>query len=83
MSSDLIVITGTTGFVGVKVLALALKAGYHVRAPVRSQTKREQIRSNKPIAVLNANSRLETPIITDITADGAYDEVVKGASSVM
>lgn len=83
MPSDLILITGTTGFVGVKVLALALKAGYHVRAPVRSQAKGEQIRSNKSIAVLNANSRLETPIITDITADGAYGEVVKGASSVI
>ncbi|OCL05446.1 NAD(P)-binding protein [Glonium stellatum] len=83
MSLDLILITGTTGFVGVKVLALALNAGYRVRAPVRSQAGEEKLRSNKYIASLNANSRLETPVITDITVDGAYDEVVKGASSII
>ncbi|KAF2807273.1 NAD(P)-binding protein [Mytilinidion resinicola] len=83
MASELILITGTTGFIGIKILGLALNAGYHVRAPVRSEAKGHHLRSNKFIASFAAGARLETPVIEDITVDGAFDEVLKSVTFVI
>ncbi|KAF2492715.1 NAD(P)-binding protein [Lophium mytilinum] len=83
MASELLLITGATGFIGIKILGLALEAGYHVRAPVRSEAKAHSLRSNKYIASFAADARLETPVIEDITIDGAFDDALKGVTYVM
>jgi nucleoside-diphosphate-sugar epimerase len=76
MSSQtpIVLITGVTGFIGFKVLQLALKSGHKVRATVRSQKKAEEVRSNSTIQPYLDN--LELKVVPDIIEDGAYDEVV-------
>jgi nucleoside-diphosphate-sugar epimerase len=63
-----------------QVLIEALKAGYNVRAAVRSQSKAEKILAMPSIQAIKPQKRLEFVIIPDMVADGAYAEAIKGAS---
>jgi nucleoside-diphosphate-sugar epimerase len=83
MPSDLVLITGTTGHVGFKVLVDALKLGYSVRAAIREPSKQAAILATKSIQALNPGSRLSFVIVPEITADGAYDEAVKGVKYII
>lgn len=83
MPSDLVLITGTTGHVGFKVLVDALKLGYSVRAAIRDPSKQADILATKSIKALNPGSRLSFVIVPEITADGAYDEAVKGVKYII
>ncbi|KAE9368103.1 NAD(P)-binding protein [Stipitochalara longipes BDJ] len=83
MPSEIVLVTGGTGHVGFKVLVNALEAGYDIRAAIRDPSKKELILSTKSIKALNPASRLTFTIVSDITADGAYDEAVKGVKYVI
>ena len=83
-SNDLVVLTGATGFLGFKVLVLALKAGHNVRVVVRSESKFAKILETPSIKSLNPSSKqLSYVVVPDMVAAGAYDEAVKGASHVI
>jgi uncharacterized protein YbjT (DUF2867 family) len=43
--SDIILITGGSGFVGIKIIATALMAGYSARAAARNQARASAIRA--------------------------------------
>jgi nucleoside-diphosphate-sugar epimerase len=62
------------------VLIESLKAGYSVRAAVRSQSKADKILAMPSIQAINPQKRLEFVLIPDMEADGAYTEAVKGVS---
>ena len=72
-----ILITGANGFIGFKVLLTALKAGYIVRAAVRSCSKSDLILSNPSIKALAPGDRLSFIEVSDILENDAYDEALK------
>jgi nucleoside-diphosphate-sugar epimerase len=83
MSKSLVLLTGATGFVGFKTLVLLLEAGYHVRAAVRSESKKNVILATKSIQDLNSGASLSWIIVPDLTIEGAYDEAVSGVTYVV
>ena len=83
MSGDLVLITGGTGLIGIKTIHTALKAGYSVRAAVRSQAKADAVLATPTVKAINPGSRLTFVIVPDILADNAYDEAVKGVKYII
>jgi len=83
-AADLILLTGATGFLGYKILVIALKAGSNVRCAVRSESKIPNILSAPFLKALNPSSdQLTWIVIPDMTAPGAYDKAVEGAKYVI
>lgn len=84
VNNGLLVLTGATGFVGFKTLAVALKAGYNVRIVVRSASKGDGVLEASSIKALKLGSeRLSYFVVPDIAAPSAYDDAVKGATYVI
>ncbi|CZR66417.1 uncharacterized protein PAC_16318 [Phialocephala subalpina] len=83
MAGDLVLITGGTGLIGIKIIQLALKAGYSVRAAVRSQAKADAVLATPTVKAINPGPKLTFVIVPDILADNAYDEAVKGVKYVI
>ncbi|KAJ0159355.1 putative uncharacterized oxidoreductase [Colletotrichum tanaceti] len=84
LPDELLLITGVTGHVGFAVLIHALRAGHTVRCAVRSEAKAAFVRSRPQIKALNLpRARLNFAVVPDITTDGAYDEAIRGVSSVI
>ena len=74
-------ITGGSGHLGYRVIVEALKAGYKVRAAVRTLEKAEIIKA--AASVQPYLSTLEFVVVPNILADGAYDEASKGVSYIL
>ena len=81
--NQLVLITGGNGHVGYRVLVETLKAGYAVRAAIRSSNRAEQILSAPSITALNPGSKLNFVTVPDITIPGAYDEAVRGVDFII
>ncbi|KAK4695546.1 hypothetical protein P7C71_g2223, partial [Lecanoromycetidae sp. Uapishka_2] len=77
MAGALVLITGTSGHMGFRALVNALELQYTVRAAVRSQAKADAILAAPSVKKLAPGSKLQFVFVTDILADGAYDEAVK------
>ncbi|KAM7212875.1 hypothetical protein V8F06_011725 [Rhypophila decipiens] len=82
-SKDLVLITGATGHIGSRTLLHVLRAGYRVRAAVRSASKISQVLARPDIQELNPGSRLTFTIVPDIAAPGAYDHAVDGVTHMI
>ncbi|KUI65226.1 hypothetical protein VM1G_00033 [Cytospora mali] len=80
MADGLIVITGISGFLGFATALDALEAGYHVRGVIRKEAQIDTIKGALPAAF---HSKLELVTVPDLSAKGAFDEVVKGATGVI
>lgn len=78
--SDLVLITGGSGHIGLRVIISALQAGYSVRAAVRGASKVDLILAAPSIQALNPGSKLTFIIVPDLLVDGAYEEAIKGAA---
>ncbi|KAK4642293.1 hypothetical protein QC761_506420 [Podospora bellae-mahoneyi] len=79
MSKGLALITGINGFIAARTALTFLQAGYRVRGTARS------LHSTKPLlsaisAELVAN--LEIVEVPDITIPGAFDQAIKGVTTV-
>lgn len=74
-------LTGATGFIGIRTLALLLEAGYKVRVAVRNAAGTAKINAYKAAAPYE--SQIEYIIVPDITVSGAYDDAVKGVKYVV
>ncbi|TVY25856.1 putative uncharacterized oxidoreductase [Lachnellula hyalina] len=83
MAGELILVTGGTGLIGIKTIHTALKAGYSVRAAVRSQEKAKAVLATPTVMAINPGSKLTFVIVPDILADNAYDEAVKGVKYII
>ena len=83
MSSPNLLITGATGHIGFRVLVEALKAGYNVRAAIRSEDKAKDILATPSIQALAPGNKLSFIVVPDILAEGAYDEALKGVTYVL
>jgi nucleoside-diphosphate-sugar epimerase len=83
-NKGLLALTGATGFLGFKVLTIALKAGYNVRIVVRSMSKANKVLTSPSIQALNTNQqKISVVVVPDMTVSGAFDEAVKGAAYVI
>ncbi|CAH0023737.1 unnamed protein product [Clonostachys rhizophaga] len=78
-----ILITGTSGLVGFRILVSALLAGHSVVATVRSEEKASLIRNNPSIQKLSMGHRLIIAVIPDMATDGAFDSVLEGVSHII
>ncbi|KAJ2981481.1 hypothetical protein NQ176_g1994 [Zarea fungicola] len=81
MPGDLVLITGATGMIGFRTLVELLHAGYRARIAVRKEADFGKIKSLKPMAAFLSN--VESVVVPDITAPGAYDDAVKGVKYVI
>jgi nucleoside-diphosphate-sugar epimerase len=80
MAGELVFITGGTGHVGYRVIVEALRAGYTVRAAVRSLSKGQKILEAPSVKELNTNNAVTLTVVPDMLAPGAYDDAIKGAT---
>ncbi|RSL88949.1 hypothetical protein CEP51_001469 [Fusarium floridanum] len=84
MANELILLTGATGFLGHRVLVLALQAGYRVRCAVRSAKGIDKILATESVKKLGSlTQKISWVIVPDITAPGAYDEAVTDAQYII
>ncbi|KAH6609947.1 hypothetical protein Trco_003293 [Trichoderma cornu-damae] len=80
----LLVLTGATGFLGYKVLTVALKAGYDVRIVVRSANKANKVLNAPSVKELKLSEEaLSFVVVPDMTVAGAFNEAVRGATYVI
>ncbi|KAI2463508.1 putative cinnamoyl-CoA reductase [Annulohypoxylon bovei var. microspora] len=78
-----ILITGTTGLVGFRILTTALEAGHNVQYTVRSEEKARTVSSNPVVQKLAPGDRLSPVIIPDFTVDGVFDTALQGVTHVI
>jgi nucleoside-diphosphate-sugar epimerase len=82
--SNLVLITGSTGHVGLPVLLKTLQAGYPVRASVRSDSKAQTILNNKVFKAAKIPAGLLTFVtVPDITVPGAFNEAIKDVEYII
>lgn len=81
MSKPLVLITGATGHLGFRTLAIALENGYRARVALR---RLEQVEKLKKTASLQPYlDAVEFVQVPDITASEAYEEAIKGVDYVL
>ena len=81
--TDLILVTGASGFVGKWCVVKLLEKGYRVRGTVRSEAKANQVRETVGALVgADAISRLEL-VKADILDDKGWPEALAGVTAVM
>ncbi|BGP20659.1 hypothetical protein JCM10213_001095 [Rhodosporidiobolus nylandii] len=77
-ADQLVLVSGTTGFLGSEVTLQFLQAGYRVRGTARSQEKADKWEKKHG----NFGERLEWAIVKDVAAEGAFDSAIKGVDLV-
>ncbi|CAG9983681.1 unnamed protein product, partial [Clonostachys byssicola] len=77
MSKGTVLITGASGFLGSHIAARLIIQGYKIRATFRSDSKSQLFKN-----ILGGNN-VETCIVADITAPGAFMEAIVGADFVI
>jgi nucleoside-diphosphate-sugar epimerase len=76
MSQETVLITGATGFIGLSVLHGLLRAGYLVRAAVRSEGKAHWLQSRVQLMTDVDGHDVETTVVPDFASAGAFDQAV-------
>ncbi|CAG7559882.1 unnamed protein product [Fusarium equiseti] len=79
-SKGIVLVTGANGFIGARTVEAFLIANYSVRAAVRSQSSASSITSALPTYA--SSGQLTTVLVPDLTATGAFDNAVKGATAI-
>ncbi|AYG03488.1 SDR family oxidoreductase [Gryllotalpicola protaetiae] len=77
--SDLVLVTGGTGYLGAHVVKAALDAGYRVRTTVRSLARADGLRAA-------VGARSDTPLefaLADLQSDDGWGEAVAGVDYVL
>ncbi|ORY77578.1 hypothetical protein BCR35DRAFT_353106 [Leucosporidium creatinivorum] len=78
-TSELVLITGATGFVGSEIALEALRQGFAIRLAVRKASQAEAFKAAYP----EFASRTSFVVVPDLQAESAYDEAVKGVDYVV
>jgi dihydroflavonol-4-reductase len=82
MSEDLVLVTGGSGFVATHCIDQLLRAGYSVRATVRSLTRESQVRATLK-SVGAPRPEALTFVATDLDADKGWEEAAAGCRYVL
>lgn len=72
----LVLVTGSSGFIGAHIFSQLLEKGYFVRGTVRSQHKAEYFVTNYPEAA--KSGQISFVIVEDIAQSGAFKDAIKG-----
>ncbi|KAM0751019.1 NAD(P)-binding protein [Meredithblackwellia eburnea MCA 4105] len=75
-SSELVLVTGATGFLGSEVVLSFIERGFKVRGTARSQAKADEWEARNP----STKGKIEWAIVKDIVTPGAFDEAIKGVT---
>lgn len=78
MSSSLIFITGSTGFIGSHVVNAAVAAGYRVRLSIRKPEQAQKVLSRYPDHL----SKIETVLIPDLTKAESFKNALNDVDFV-
>ena len=78
-----LLITGATGYVGFRVLIVALEADYTVRCVVRSQAGAERLLANPVVKKMSPKRSLYFAIVPDFAAEGAFRQPLQGITHVI
>lgn len=81
MSKGLVLISGLNGYIAAVTAKHLLDAGYKVRGTVRRTSSATPIVEG-PLKSYFQSGALEVVQVPDITADGAFDEAVKGVTAI-
>ncbi|MFE3032307.1 SDR family oxidoreductase [Streptomyces canus] len=81
-STDTVLVTGGSGFLGGRVIAQALDEGYRVRTTVRSLSREAQVREDLAAMGADAGEKL-TFVEADLTSDAGWAEAVAGCRYVL
>lgn len=81
-SSDKVLVTGGTGFLGGWCIASLLQRGYDVRTTVRDPDREQDVRDAVAAAGIQPNSRL-TVVAADLKDDKGWSEAVAGTRYVL
>jgi nucleoside-diphosphate-sugar epimerase len=73
-----VLVTGANGFLAVWVVKTFLDRGYHVIGTVRSESKGTHLKK----IFKDAGDRFQLAVVSDITAEGAFDELVKDVDAI-
>ncbi|KAJ5384891.1 NAD-dependent epimerase/dehydratase [Penicillium concentricum] len=76
---QVILVTGSSGFIATHIVEDFLRAGYHVRGTVRSSATAELVRQS----FSQFTPRLSFVIVEDMGKPGAFDEAVQGVQGVI
>jgi nucleoside-diphosphate-sugar epimerase len=82
MSSELVLVTGGSGFIGVHCILQLLQAGYRVRTTVRSLEREADVRAMLRVGGVEANGALAFAA-ANLTSDGGWPEAVDGCDYVL
>lgn len=80
-ANSTVLVTGANGYIGAWTVKTALEHGFAVRAVVRSEAKADWLK--KIFASYLNNAKVEFVYVSDLTAEGAFDEAVKGVDAVL
>ncbi|KAG7819833.1 hypothetical protein KL928_002507 [Ogataea angusta] len=75
-----ILVSGANGFIATHIVDTLLEAGYPVIGTVRSLTKAEPL--HRDFLKKYPNAKLSFEVVEDITAEGAFDEVLRNHKDV-
>ena len=76
----LILVTGVTGLIGSHVADQCLQSGFRVRGTARNTKKAAWVK--ELFEQSYGQGRFEEVVVDDMSADGAFDEAVKGNRTV-
>ena len=76
-----VLVTGTTGYIGLHCVAQLLESGYHVRGSMRSKEREPEVR-NALAKVVNAENRFETCEL-NLMSDAGWDDAAAGCDYVL
>jgi uncharacterized protein YbjT (DUF2867 family) len=81
MSKELVLITGATGHLGFRTLVFTLQNGFKARVAIRKPEQADRLKSTSSLKPFLED--VEFVNVPDITADGAYDQAIKGVDHVL
>lgn len=83
MNQDLVLVTGGTGYLGAYCIAALLRAGYRVRATVRSLDREADLRAMLGEAGLDSDTDQLSLVTADLLSDDGWPAAVAGCAYVL